>query len=139
MENEAFIDMDTEQEKEEPNDNNANGVKISNQRSKKRYSVKLRQTTMELSELSKQSNFDSNESLIAFAARQGRRSILKNQIVKAKEDDNIDFLDNSGFAALHHTARYNSVEGIEQLLKNGANVNVRSREDQLTPLHIAAR
>jgi len=124
MENVAFIEMDDNtkpamdngQVKAEDDDEN----KPSNRRSSRKYSVTRKEATMELSELSKHSRYtygDSTESLIHIAVRQGRSSLLHNEITKAKENDNIDGLDNVGFAALHHTTRYNGLSQRECTFK----------------------
>lgn len=54
----------------------------------------------------------------------------------AKEIDN---LDQSGLSLLHQAARYNRRKVAATLLDHGAVIDVRTREEKLTPLQIAAR
>ena len=50
----------------------------------------------------------------------------------------IDALDKvRGFSAMHYACRYGNAELVKNLLKYGANVNVRLRVSKLTPLYLA--
>ncbi|KXJ09708.1 hypothetical protein AC249_AIPGENE14858, partial [Exaiptasia diaphana] len=116
--------------------------KSKKQRTKKTYSVKVEQNEVELNALSKalpnlNTSNDDAESSIGAAVRQGRRSVISREIEKAKRNKSLDSLDDVGFAALHHTTRYCRIDAIEDLLKNGASINIQSRDDHFTPLHIA--
>lgn len=73
------------------------------------------------------------------AVRDGVADLVKEQLGKKNNAKNIDKLDQSGLALLHQAARYDRTNVARCLLDYGARIDVRSREDQLTPLHIAAR
>jgi ankyrin repeat protein len=132
-ENEAFVAMDSVDE---------NTSQPSTPLNKKRWSVKVKEASMELNELAKTSRYnyyeDTKDSLIHLAVQSGNHYFLDKEITKAKERG-IDSLDSLGFAALHHTARHNRIDAVTVLLKNGADVNVLTRDDSNTPLHIASR
>jgi len=51
----------------------------------------------------------------------------------------IDKLNEAGFAPLHKAAQNDQTDSAKSLLDQGADIDVRTREDKLTPLHIAAR
>lgn len=146
MENEAFVDQDMDQNGVKRNENPKKSKTSKKQRSKKVYSVKLVENNVELSALSKalpnfntgDGNDEANPSIGA-AVRQGRRSVITKEIEKSKRNSSLDKLDDVGFSALHHVTRYCRIDAIEDLLKSGANINLQSRDDDFTALHIAAR
>lgn len=51
----------------------------------------------------------------------------------------IDKLNEAGFAPLHKAAQNDQTESVKSLLDQGADIDVQTREDRFTPLHIAAR
>ena len=116
---------------------------------RKKFSVRIKQASMELSEftqLSQASKYTYGDGVgfgLHIAVRNGELSLLDAELAKLqKESDNIgiiDALDKFGFAALHHTTRFNRIEATNVLLNHGADVNVQSGTDVNTPLHIAAR
>ncbi|XP_072034493.1 transient receptor potential cation channel subfamily A member 1-like [Amphiura filiformis] len=53
--------------------------------------------------------------------------------------NNAENLDDNGLAALHIAAEGNDASRIYELIRRGANVNVKSPVDCATPLHMAAR
>ena len=55
-----------------------------------------------------------------------------------KEGVSVNFMGPKGVAALHYAAAFNTFSnGIEILLKNGADINIRTKTDLMTPLMIA--
>lgn len=132
MENEAFVKMDDK--------NSTPGSTPVLE--KKNWKVRIKQISMELSELTKHTRYNrgqSRENGIHLALQNENISTLETEIEKAKEHDDIDGLDHQGFAALHHTTRCNRIDVVKILLKNGADVDVRTKQDSNTPLHIASR
>lgn len=73
------------------------------------------------------------------AVRDGIVDLVNEQLGKKENSKAIDKLDQSGLALLHQAARYDRADVARSLLDHGARIDVRSREDNLTPLHIAAR
>ena len=74
------------------------------------------------------------------AVRDGVVDLVNDHLGKLKKNSKgIDKLDQSGLALLHQAARYDRTNVARSLLDHGARIDVRSREDSLTPLHIAAR
>lgn len=74
------------------------------------------------------------------AVRDGIVDLVNEQLGKLKKiSKDIDKLDQTGLALLHQAARYERANVAKSLLDHGARIDVRSREDNLTPLHIAAR
>ena len=51
----------------------------------------------------------------------------------------IDKVNETGVAPLHKAAQNDQTDSAKSLLDQGADIDVRTREDKLTPLHIAAR
>ena len=54
-------------------------------------------------------------------------------------ESELELLDENGFCALHYAAMFNQADILKFLLDLGANINVRSRTDDMTPLHIACK
>lgn len=73
------------------------------------------------------------------AVRDGVVDLVNEQLEKKKNSKVIDKLDQSGLALLHQAARYDRANVARSLLDHGAQIDVRTREDNLTPQHIAAR
>ena len=73
------------------------------------------------------------------AVRDGIVDLVKERLLKRENAREIDKLDQSGLALLHQAARYNRYSVAGALLDHGARIDVRTREDNLTPLQIAAR
>ena len=60
-------------------------------------------------------------------------------LVKRDATKGIDKLNEAGFAPLHKAAQNDQTENVKSLLDQGADIDVQTREDKFTPLHIAAR
>lgn len=103
----------------------------------KKNSVSRERLDLEMSELAKP--VICRATGLFEAVRDGIVDLLKDQLVKKQNAKEMDKLDQSGLALLHHAVRYNRVNVAEALLDHGARIDVRTREDNLTPLHIAAR
>ena len=73
------------------------------------------------------------------AVRDGVVHLVNQQLTKKKHAEEINKLDQSGLALLHQAARYNRASVAGTLLDHGARIDVQTREDNLTSLHIAAR
>ena len=58
---------------------------------------------------------------------------------KKKRDRLINSFDKNRIAPLHYAARYDHVDIMELLIKYGANVDIKDKEEGLTPLHFCAR
>ena len=93
---------------------------------------------LELSELGQPNALLSSDGLRT-AVREGSLEKLKEQLDLLDEESELDALDRSGFSVLHEAARSNHLAIVETLLDRGARIDVRSRKDQLTPLHVATR
>ena len=93
---------------------------------------------LELSELEPFAALLSSDGLRA-AVREGSLEKLNEQLDLLDEESELDALDRSGFSVLHEAARSNHLGIVKTLLDRGARVDVRSQEDQLTPLHVATR
>ncbi|XP_031557741.1 transient receptor potential cation channel subfamily A member 1-like isoform X2 [Actinia tenebrosa] len=133
MENEAFVKM--EDEKSTPLSTPVPGKK-------KIWKVRVKQISMELNEMTKHTYYnhgEHRENRIHLALQNESIPTLEKEIEEAKENEDIDGLDHQGFAALHHATRYNRIDAVKILLKNGACADVRTKDDCNTPLHIASR
>ena len=95
-------------------------------------------SSLEMSELQKPI-FLSRETNLLEAVRDGIADVVKERLLKRQHTKQIDKLDQSGLAMLHQAARYNRVRVAQTLLDHGAQVDVRTRDENLTPLQIAAR
>jgi len=73
------------------------------------------------------------------AVKDGKFDTIEAAISNAEKSRSLDDLDESGLSNLHHAVRYNRVEAVASLLKHGAQVNILSREEGNTPLHITSR
>lgn len=73
------------------------------------------------------------------AVRDGIVNLVSETLGKKSNTKTIDKLEQSGLALLHQAAQYGRTDIARSLLDNGAEIDVRSKEDNLTPLHIAAR
>ncbi|ESN91081.1 hypothetical protein HELRODRAFT_182236 [Helobdella robusta] len=51
----------------------------------------------------------------------------------------IQEVDEEGYTALHYAARYNQIDVMKLLVENGADVNVKQKQDEVCPLHLACR
>lgn len=100
-------------------------------------SVSRERLVLEMSELGKP--IISRATGLFEAVRDGVVDLVNQQLMKKQHIEGINKLDQSGLALLHQAARYNRVNVAGTLLDHGARIDVRSREDNLTPLHIAAR
>ena len=58
---------------------------------------------------------------------------------KRDSSKSIDKLNETGVAPLHKATQNDQTDSAKSLLDEGADIDVRTREDKLTPLHIAAR
>lgn len=99
--------------------------------------VSKERLNLEMSELGKP--IISRATALFEAVRDGVVDLVNEQLGKKKNSKAIDKLDQSGLALLHQAARYDRTDVARSLLDHGARIDVRSREDNLTPLHIAAR
>ena len=93
---------------------------------------------LELNELQPFPALFSSDGLRA-AVREGSLEQLNEQLDLLDEESELDALDRSGFSVLHEAARSNHLGIVKTLLDRGARIDVRSQEDQLTPLHVATR
>ena len=73
------------------------------------------------------------------AVREGSLGELKKELGFLEAKSELDWLDGSGFGVLHEAARFNHSGVVKALLDHGAHIDVQSKEDRITPLHIAAR
>ena len=79
------------------------------------------------------------KSTLFLAVLDGIATLMDETRKRKESTKSVDKLDESGLALLHQVAQYNRTEEARSLLDDGAEIDVRSREDNLTPLHIAAR
>lgn len=102
--------------------------------------VSRERLNLEMSELGKPIISRATGAGLFEAVRDGVVDLVNEQLGKQKKNSkSIDKLDQSGLALLHQAARYDRTNVARSLLDHGARIDVRSREDNLTPLHIAAR
>lgn len=94
--------------------------------------------SLELNELSKRPFVCRLGGLYA-AVRDGALDYVTEVLASAENKRKLNEADETGFTALHQAARYNHVDVVRTLLDHGALINVRSREDAITPLQIASR
>ena len=73
------------------------------------------------------------------AVRDGIVNLVNEARGKKDGTKSIDKLNDAGFAPLHEAAQYDRTDAAKSLLDRGADIDVRTREDKLTALHIAAR
>ena len=73
------------------------------------------------------------------AVRDGIVNLVNETFGKNDSTKSIDKLDEFGLALLHQASQYGRTDIARSLLDNGAEIDVRTREDNLTPLHIATR
>lgn len=104
----------------------------------KKFSVSKEKLIVEMSELAKPIMSRATGGLFE-AVRDGIVDRVKERLLKRENTKEIDKLDQSGLALLHQAARYNRSSVAQTLLDHGARIDVRTREDNLTPLQIAAR
>lgn len=78
----------------------------------------------------------SASSQIHKAAKDGSIQILKSCLQSNPKSK--DSLDDKEMAPLHYAAQCNRRDAVKELIKAGADVNIRG-EGSITPLHIAAR
>lgn len=94
--------------------------------------------SLELNELSKRP-FVSQLGGLHAAVRDGTLDYVTEVLALYENKRKLNEADETGFTALHQAARYNHVDVVRTLLDHGALINVRSREDAITPLQIASR
>ena len=104
---------------------------------RKKKSASRERLNLEMSELEKP--LISLSTGLFEAVRDGEVDLVKEQLAKRENKKEIDKLDLSGLSLLHQAARYNQTGAAGALLDHGARIDVRTRDDDLTPLHIAAR
>lgn len=73
------------------------------------------------------------------AVRDGLVNLVNEKLKIKDSTKSVDKLDESGLAPLHQAAQYDRTDVARSLLDQGADIDVLTREDNLTPLHIAAR
>ena len=73
------------------------------------------------------------------AVRDGIVNLVNEARGKRDSTKGIDKLNEGGFAPLHKAAQNDQTDSAKSLLDLGADIDVRTREEKLTPLHIAAR
>lgn len=73
------------------------------------------------------------------AFRGGIANLVNEVRGKRESTKNIDKLNEAGFAPLHKAAQNDQTDSAKSLLDQCADIDVRTRDDKLTPLHIAAR
>ena len=73
------------------------------------------------------------------AVKDGKFDMIEAAISNAEKSRSLDDLDDIGLSNLHHAVRYNRVEAVASLLKHGAQVNILTRDEENTPLHISSR
>lgn len=73
------------------------------------------------------------------AVRDGIVNLVNEKFAKKDSKKSMDKLGESGLTLLHQAAQYGRTDIARSLLDNGAEIDVRTREDNLTPLHIATR
>ena len=71
--------------------------------------------------------------------RQSMEILLTERLNAKKRERLINSFDKNRIAPLHYAARYDHVDIMELLIKHGANINVKDKEEGLTPLHFCAR
>lgn len=100
-------------------------------------SVSRERLTYEMSELGKP--VIRRATRLFEAVRDGIVDLVNERLLEKDNVKDIDRLDHSGLALLHQAARYNRSGVAGTLIDHGARIDVRTREEGLTPLHIAAR
>jgi ankyrin repeat protein len=76
------------------------------------------------------------------AARDGREDIVRahlSRLPKYKKEKVLNAKDADGFTALHYAAKFNRFKILQLLVLSGANPEVITTDERLTPLHFAAR
>ena len=73
------------------------------------------------------------------AIREDEMELVEEELDNLKDTHEIDRTGKHGFALIHVAARYNLSRIVKILLEHGADINVGTKEYQLTPLHFAAR
>ena len=72
--------------------------------------------------------------------RQSMEILLREKVLtKKKRERLINSFDKNRIAPLHYAARYDHVDIMELLIAHGANVDIKDKEEGLTPLHFCAR
>lgn len=74
------------------------------------------------------------DTAIAAAAREGHYAAVE-ALIEGRAD--VDFMYSIGFSALHEAVRSNSLDIVQLLVENGANVNQRGSLFGVTPLYLA--
>ena len=120
-----------------PKEDETNGNTKAGEDRKKAPFVSKERLNLEMSELGKP--IISRATGMFEAVRDGIVDVVNEQLSKKGNAKTIDKLDQSGLAMLHHAARYDRVHVAKSLLEHRACIDVRTKEDNLTPLHIAAR
>jgi len=104
-------------------------------------SVSRERMTLEMSELGQAYALPSRTNGGLFeAVRDGSVHLVNDRLGNKKQSaKEINKLDQSGLSLLHQAARYNRRKVAETLLDHGACIDVRTKEEKLTPLQIASR
>lgn len=80
---------------------------------------------------------DNNEATPLFLAVFNNNSDMAREIIMSKRNNGIDSQEIRGFSPLHFAASRNNLEIAELLLSNGANVNIETYNDGITPIYQA--
>ena len=102
-----------------------------------RENTKEELLTLDLSEAEKLKIY--RGSALLGAVRDGIVHFVNEARGKRDITKSIDKLNEAGIAPLHKAAQNDQIDSAKSLLDQGADIDVRTREDKLTPLHIAAR
>lgn len=122
-----------------PFNKESNGnVQRGNGQGKSHLSVTRERMNLEMSELGQALPSRTNGGLFE-AVRDGIVDLVNDRLNKKQSAKEINKLDQSGLSLLHQAARYNRWKVAETLLDHGACIDVRTKEEKLTPLQIAAR
>ena len=78
---------------------------------------------------------DNNEATPLVLAVVNNNSDMAREIITSKRNNGINSQDYKGFSSLHFAASRNNLEIAELLLSNGANVNIETYNDGLTPIY----
>lgn len=73
------------------------------------------------------------------AVRDGIANFMNEVRGKRDSTKHIDKLNEDGYTPLHKAAQNDQTDSAKSLLDQCADIDVRTRDDKLTPLHIAAR
>ena len=117
-------------------------IQRSDDHGKSYLSVSKERMTLEMSELGQAYALPSrtNAGGLFEAVRDGSVGLVNDRLGNKKQSaKEINKLDQSGLSLLHQAARYDRRKVAETLLDHDACIDVRTKEEKLTPLQIAAR